>query len=98
MTQVMVKVQGVVPPWTLPDRLRKAREYAALSQTELGEATGLSRRSVAGYEGGERAPRRHHLIAWALATGVDLDWLCPRQDSNLQPTGLWFRADFELAA
>lgn len=87
MTQVTV--HGTVPIWTTPDRLRKAREVAGLSQTELGEATGMSRRSVAGYEGGEREPRRHHLIAWALATGVDLDWLCPRQDSNLQPTDLW---------
>jgi transcriptional regulator with XRE-family HTH domain len=87
MTQVTV--QGTIPDWTLADRLRKAREFAGLSQTELGDATGLSRRSVSGYEGGERPPRLHHLIAWALATGVDLDWLRPRQDSNLQPTDLW---------
>jgi transcriptional regulator with XRE-family HTH domain len=90
MTQVTV--QGTTPDWTLPDRLRKAREVSGLSQTQLGEATGLSRRSIAGYEGGEREPRRHHLIAWALATGVSLDWLCPRQDSNLQPTDLGLAA------
>jgi transcriptional regulator with XRE-family HTH domain len=90
MTQVTV--QGAVPVWTLMDRLRKARESAGLSQAELGDATGLSRRSIAGYEGGEREPRRHHLIAWALATGVSLEWLCPRQDSNLQPTDLCLAA------
>ena len=88
MTQV--SVQGTVPDWTLTDRLRKAREASRLSQTELGDAMGLSRRTVAGYEGGEREPRRPVLIAWALATGVSLDWLCPRQDSNLQPTDLWY--------
>jgi transcriptional regulator with XRE-family HTH domain len=87
MTQLTV--QGTIPVWTLTDRLRKAREDSGLSQTALGEAMGLSRRTVAGYEAGEREPKRHVQLAWALATGVSLDWLCPRQDSNLQPTDLW---------
>jgi transcriptional regulator with XRE-family HTH domain len=73
MTQV--SVQGTTPAWTLTDRLRKARESSALSQAELGEAMGLTRRTIAGYECGERAPRQPILFAWALATGVSLDWL-----------------------
>lgn len=88
-------VAGVVPAWTLGDKLRKAREHAGLSQTELEALTGISRRSIVSYEGGGRAPRRPQLVAWAVATGVPLAWLedhdggpggRPRQDSNLQPT------------
>lgn len=89
-------VAGVVPVWTLPDKLRKAREHAGLSQAQLEALTGISRRSIVSYEGGARAPRRPQLVAWAVACGVPLSWLegddggpggRPRQDSNLQPTG-----------
>lgn len=89
-------VAGVVPAWTLGDKLRKAREHAGLSQVDLESLTGISRRSIVSYEGGGRAPRRPQLVAWAVATGVPLSWLegddgggpgRPRQDSNLQPTG-----------
>lgn len=89
-------VAGTVPAWTLPDKLRKAREHAGLSQSELQSLTGISRRTIVSYEGGGRAPRRPQLVAWAVATGVPLWWLegddggpggRPRQDSNLQPTG-----------
>jgi len=95
----VLTVAGVVPQWTLPDRLRKAREVAGLNQSELGAVTGISRRSVSSYESGEATPRRPVLIAWAMATGVPLSWLegddggpagRPRQDSNLQPTGWTF--------
>lgn len=98
MTQL--SVAGVVPVWTLSDKLRKARETAGLSQTVLAEVTGMSRRTISAYETGDGRPRRPQLIAWAMATGVPLSWLedtpsrphgpaggeCPEQDSNLQPT------------
>lgn len=76
---------GTVPAWTLPDRLRKARESAGLNQAALAEVTGMSRRSISAYETGDGAPRRPQLIAWAMATGVPLTWLetgaeSPRQD------------------
>lgn len=81
-----INVAGIVPTWTLPDRMRKAREVAGMSQTQLATVTGISRRSISAYESGDSKPRRPQLITWALATGVRLDWLCPEQDSNLQPT------------
>ena len=35
-----------IPEWTVADRLRKARESADLSQAELAELTGISRRTI----------------------------------------------------
>ena len=65
---------GRIPEWTLRDRLRKAREAADMSQTDLGEAMGVARTTVARAEqtGGVR---RQTLITWAFATGVPLEWL-----------------------
>jgi len=91
----VLTVAGTIPQWTLGDRLRKAREAAGLTQTELAKVMGISRRSISTYESDESAPRRPTLLAWAMATGVPLSWLAgddggpdgrPRQDSNLQPT------------
>jgi transcriptional regulator with XRE-family HTH domain len=66
---------AVVPEWTLRDRLKKAREHAGLSQTELGREIGVSLASVMRYETGKTVPPRGMLIAWAFSTGVDLSWL-----------------------
>ena len=76
-----MSVAGVVPEWTLPDRLRKAREHASLSQAELGALTGISRRSIVSYEGGTRPPRLPQLVVWAMATGVSLSWLAGDETS-----------------
>ena len=81
MTQLTVA--GEVPAWHQGDYLRKAREHAGMSQAELAEVTGISRRTVVRYESGEATVRRPQLIAWAMATGVPLAWLMngesPRQ-------------------
>jgi transcriptional regulator with XRE-family HTH domain len=81
---------GTVPEWTVHDRLRKAREFAGLSQSELGEDVGISRRSISAYENGAATPNRPVLLSWALRCGVPLRWLnggewAPR-GSNPQPT------------
>jgi transcriptional regulator with XRE-family HTH domain len=70
-----VVVEGQAPAWTLTDRLRKAREYRGLEQTELADLMGVSRRTVVNYEAGRTTPRRPQLIAWAFATGVSFQWL-----------------------
>lgn len=66
---------GVVPSWTPADRARKARDHAGLSQQELAELAGISRRSVVNYETGTTIPRRPQYLAIALATGVSAAWL-----------------------
>ena len=66
---------GFVPEWSLQDRMRKARESAGLDQTQIGEQIGVSRVSVSSWECGRIEPKPVILMAWAMATGVDLDWL-----------------------
>jgi transcriptional regulator with XRE-family HTH domain len=82
-------ITGEIPAWTLTDRLRKAREHRHLQQAQLAAITGISERSIQNYEAGRTAPRRPQLIAWALATGVPLEWLeepeCAVRDSNPEP-------------
>ncbi|WP_082156361.1 helix-turn-helix domain-containing protein [Cellulomonas sp. A375-1] len=94
-------VPGVVPQWTIGDRLRKAREAAGVSTAEFAEAIGVSRNTVTNYERGHVEPRPGALRLWALRTGVPLAWLqtgenprpvtpdggdgLPRLDSNQQP-------------
>jgi transcriptional regulator with XRE-family HTH domain len=83
-------IQGVIPAWTLTDRLRKAREYRGLTQAELANLTGISARSVHNYEAGYTAPRRPQLVAWAMATGVALQWLEePVRPKGLEPLTFW---------
>jgi transcriptional regulator with XRE-family HTH domain len=95
-----LQVAGVVPGWTVSDRLRKAREHAGLEQAELAADLGVSRNTVVNYERGRVEPRRPVLVAWALRTGVPLVWLVtgdassPRQDGpdggshSVRPKGL----------
>lgn len=77
------------PTWTFQDRLRKAREHAGMTQSELAEATGVSLNSLNRYEKGQRSPANDVVSAIAQATNVPLEWFY--QDDNTQlaaaPTG-----------
>lgn len=66
---------SVVPEWTLQDRLRKARELTGLGQKDFAERLGVSRNTVGSAESGAVAVRRITMNAWAMATGVSLEWL-----------------------
>jgi transcriptional regulator with XRE-family HTH domain len=57
------------------DRLRIAREQAGYDQAEFSDATGISRGTISNYERGLYPPRRPALLAWAMATGFDREWL-----------------------
>lgn len=69
------RAAGVVPEFSLGDRLRKARELTGLDGTEFAAEVGISRTSVYAAERGEKRPRELTLRAWALCSGVDLTWL-----------------------
>ena len=65
----------VVPHFTLGDRLRKAREISGLEMQDLAASIDIHRQTVARYESGAAKPKRHVLLSWSVATGVDLDWI-----------------------
>lgn len=97
---------GIIPAFDVRDRVRKAREVAALDQTQLAERIGMSRGGLAKIEQGKSAPRRTTLIAISFATGVSLEWLetgeTPAGDSpdggsgvrhqGIEPRTHWLRA------
>ena len=64
-----------VPRWTLADRLRKARLYARLEQSELARDIGIARSSIVNYETGRTSPSRPVLLSWALRCRVPVEWL-----------------------
>lgn len=70
-----IQLNGAVPKFDIYDRVRKAREYAGLTQSELAEKAGLARSGLARIEQGKGRPRRATIIALAFATGIDLNWL-----------------------
>ena len=72
-----------VPVFELKDRARKAREFAGVEQSELAKLTGMSRTTVARIEQGKGKPRKPTLLAIAVATGVDFNWL----QTGKTPTG-----------
>lgn len=65
----------VVPEWTLPDRLRKARETAGLRQEDMAHRLAKSRAAISGWERGDHRPDELALRAWAHETGVSFVWL-----------------------
>lgn len=65
---------GRVPAIDLPVRLLIARSAAGMSQSDLAKAIGAGRATIANYEAG-KAVKRSTVMAWALATGVDAQWL-----------------------
>jgi transcriptional regulator with XRE-family HTH domain len=78
---------GVIPSWSLGDRLRKAREHVGLTQVELAAGIGISRASVVNYETGRFEPGRPVLLSWALRCGVDYEWLAGRPHPGLSTSG-----------
>ena len=66
---------GDIPVFTIGDRLRKARERCGLSQSEFASEIDVSPRSISNYESEAVQPKKIVLKAWALRTGVPLEWL-----------------------
>ena len=60
---------------TFADKLRQARQLRKLSQEELGNLTGVSRRSVISWEMGEATPRSRTMRTLADALQVSYDYL-----------------------
>lgn len=66
---------GFTPEWTLGWRLRRARALTGLSTRDFAAEIGTSQKTVTDAENDNRVPRRPVIAAYAMRTGVDLDWL-----------------------
>lgn len=60
---------------TLEERLSWARETTPLTQQELADHLGISRKTVQNYESGVGHPKANRLVLWANACDVDYGWL-----------------------
>lgn len=60
---------------SFPDKIREARCALGLSQSELGEAVGVSMRSIISYEKGQKHPRDKTIYQLAKALHVSIRYL-----------------------
>ncbi len=63
------------------DRLRAARELRKMSQSDLGEKTGLMPSAISHFETGRRSPSFANLKVLSDALKVTTDYLIGRSDS-----------------
>lgn len=77
--------RGIVPEWSLGDRLRKARSLTGMTAAEFASAIGVSERTINNGENDKRGVRKITLNAWALATGVSVEWLETGNGSPMPP-------------
>ncbi|BAD56317.1 helix-turn-helix transcriptional regulator [Nocardia farcinica] len=73
---------GRVPEIKIHHRFRIAREAAGMEQGELAKAIGVSRTSISNAELGKHTPRKIMVNAWAMATGVPVEWLETGRDPH----------------
>lgn len=75
----MTSPNGAIPSWDTADRLIKARKVAdhgrGITQAELGRRLGISERTVKRYEAEGANTKRGLILGWALACGVNPQWL-----------------------
>ena len=81
-----VSYGGVVPEFDKADRLRRALRHAGFEGAEMAKILGVTPRTVSNYLTGRHEPSRATVVAWALATGVDLTWLETGQ-APTEPSG-----------
>ena len=60
---------------TFAEKVKMARSELGLSQTELGEASGVSLRTILAYEKGKAKPRQSSLLKLAKALNVSTKFL-----------------------
>lgn len=60
---------------TFSEKIKRAREVAQLTQAELAEKTGVTRRTIASYESGGAVARRITMMRLAKVLGVSFKYL-----------------------
>jgi Zn-dependent peptidase ImmA (M78 family)/DNA-binding XRE family transcriptional regulator len=81
-----------------PSRLVIARKRHGLTLTRLAELTGLSTRSLSGYENGHAEPAQETLALLARALDVTTDFLCGEEADEIPVDAVSFRALSKMTA
>lgn len=68
------------------ERLAEERKRLGFNQTDFAAVAGVSRKTLFGYESGERAPDAGGLAAWA-AEGMDVMYVVVGERSKANPAG-----------
>lgn len=63
------------PRFVLGHRLALAREVANMDRVAMAEILDVTPQSISNYENSRTTPSKLQLNAWAVATGVDVEWL-----------------------
>lgn len=66
---------SAVPTFHLGHRMNLALEYADIGKAEMAEYLGVSDATLLRWTKLVTPVKRHILVAWALRTGVSLEWL-----------------------
>ena len=66
---------AVIPEWTQGDRMRKARQLTGMSTMEFAREIGVSQKTINNAESDSHVVRKIVMNAWALVTGVPVEWL-----------------------
>src|SRR3954468_14563862 len=72
--------------------IRRLRQEAGLSQSELAAAAGIHSRQIHRYEGGEQQPALGVAHRLAVALGVTLDELAGVPSDRVRLEGAWWAA------
>lgn len=65
-----------VPTWDLADRLNKSLRHADVSVQQIADYLGVHRNTISAWlHGRGKTPPQAMLVAWAVATSVDYEWL-----------------------
>lgn len=67
--------EGFVPAFTVGDRLRKARELTGMGAPAFAKEIGVSHKTINNAESDRHTVRKIVMNAYALATGVSVEWL-----------------------
>lgn len=68
------------------ERLAEERKRLGFNQTDFAALAGISRKTLFGYESGERAPDAGGLAVWA-SEGMDVTYVVVGERSKVDPVG-----------
>lgn len=77
-----------IPTWDLADRLNKSLRHADVSVQQMADFLEVHRNTISAWlHGRGKGPARAMLVSWAVATGVDYEWLAHGDEGEPEGDG-----------